>query len=167
MNFNWSFSPSQLVMHVLFCLLQSCEYLMWFLTTLLDVRPETIVPLIQGRTRLSVLSRFQDLRHQDSRSRLVSLQFWWWKSLGFGHLCLFILQQVSGMVSSKNIGNLEYLLGSRLVLFSASRLSVSSRSRSTFDYQKSQSWTRPFVNFSRSLVLSRVAKYWSRPSLPW
>ena len=32
--------------------------------------------------------------------------------------------------------------------------------------KKSQPWTLPFVNFSKSLLLGLVAKYWPRPYLP-
>ena len=61
--------------------------------------------------------------------------------------------------------NLKNLLTSRHVLV----LVLDSQTRPglipLLIIKKSQSWTRPFVNFSRSLVLGLVAKYWSRRSV--
>ena len=78
------------------------------------------------------------------------------KSLGFGQICFFLLQQVLGLVSSQNIGNQENLLRSCPVLISVLRLKAhDSRCRPSLVphliIKNSQSWTRPFVNFSSSL----------------
>jgi hypothetical protein len=83
---------------------------------------------------------------------------------------MLIFQEVSFLVSSQNIGNLENLLRSRPGLISVSRLKVrDSRSRPglvpILNIKKSWSQTHPFVNFSRSLVLGLVTKYWSHHSL--
>jgi hypothetical protein len=83
---------------------------------------------------------------------------------------LFIFQQVSGLVSSQKIENLEKLLRSRPVFILVSRLKArDSRSRlglvPLLIIKKSQSRTRPFVYFPRTLGLGLVTKYWPRPSL--
>jgi hypothetical protein len=74
------------------------------------------------------------------------------------------------VLSSENIGNLENLLRSRHVLISVSRLkALDSRSCPGLVQLLiiKKSWYRPFVNFSRGLVLGLVAKCWSCPSLAW
>ena len=79
---------------------------------------------------------------------------------------MFIFTEVSALVLSQNIGNLTNLLRSHHVLVSVLRLKAQdSRSRPglvrLLVIKKSQSWTCPFVNFSRNLILGLVTKYWS------
>ena len=84
-----------------------------------------------------------------SQDKRISVSSWFCSNLRRIHLLIF--QEVSSLVLAQNIGNLENVLRSHLVL--VLRLKKQ-------DYQ-SWSQSRPFVNFLRSLILSLVTKYWS------
>ena len=158
------------ILNILPDCLMKIFFLMFALTTGFILKVNNNISLIGESLCLVSFSRLKAPRLSVSVS--VSLQFWLLISLGLGLVRLFIFPEVSGLVSSQNIEKLKNLLRSRHVLVSVSRLKArDSRSRpglgSLLIFKKSRSRTRPFVIFSRSLVLGLVAKYWSRRSVHW
>ena len=125
-------------------------------------------PSFQWRMRLFVSSRFQDLRHKDSRSWLCLAPIMIINKSRSGTRLLFIFPKVSGLVSSQNNTIYKVLACFPLGLkTNGTRLSVLARSGSRFDYQKvsfsdSSNFYFLCVNHTSSIVQSSPFEPYSR-----